>query len=169
MSIENLAALKDDMVAFITGHGIKRLPGYITEEVPSIVWEDQDNPDSWKDFVEMAKHVGAPFITYSEVKLEEDELDLLTEEAREMNFPDDEAAELTEATWLRQFAGKVGYIQLGFVHQGVTILHETTTEWYERFQDLMEDLEEFQNIVIEDEQEGCGGGCGCGHDHDEEE
>ena len=168
MSIENLAALKDDMVAFITGHGIKRLPGYVTEDVPSIIWEDQDNPDSWKDFVEMAKHVGAPFITYSEVKLEEEELDLLVEEAREMNFPDDEAAELAEANWLRQFAGKVGYIQLGFAYQGMTILHETTTEWDERFQDLMEDLEEFQNIVIDEEHEGgCGGGCGCGHDEEE--
>jgi len=169
MSIENLAALKDDMVAFIAGHGIKRLPGYVTEEVPSIVWEDVENPDSWKDFVEMAKHAGAPFITFSEVKLDAEELDMLANDAREMNFPDDEAAELSEATWLRQFVGKIGYIQLGFVHQGMTILHETTTEWYERYQDLADDIEAFEELMLENEH-GCGcDDCNCDGAGEEEE
>ena len=51
MSTDNLLSLKDDMVAFIEGHGLKRLPGYVTEDIPSIVWEGQGNPDAWKDFV----------------------------------------------------------------------------------------------------------------------
>ena len=159
MSTENLLSLKDDMVAFIEGHGLKRLPGYVTEDIPSIVWEGQSNPDAWKDFVEMAKHVGAPFVTFSEMTLERDELDALIEEAGEMNFPDEEATELVEAQWLRKYAGNLGYIQLGFVYQGLVFLHETTTEWYERFQALLEDIESFQDIVIEDHD----------HDHDEDE
>ncbi|MDR3793727.1 MAG: hypothetical protein P4L03_10140 [Terracidiphilus sp.] len=150
MSTDNLLALKDDMVAFIEGHGIKRLPGYITEDIPSVVWEDHGNPDAWKDFVEMAKHTGAPFVTFSEMLLEPEELDTLVEDAGEMNFPDEESTELVEARWLQKYAGKLGYIQLGFVYQGVAFLHETTTEWYERFQSLVEDLENFQDIVIED-------------------
>ena len=97
MSTDNLLSLKDDMVAFIEGHGLRRLPGYVTEDIPSIVWEGQDNPDAWKDFVEMAKHVGAPFVTFSEMTLEREELDALIEEAGEMNFPDEEATELVEA------------------------------------------------------------------------
>jgi hypothetical protein len=44
----------------------------------------------------------------------------------------------------------LGYIQLGFVYQGLVFLHETTTEWYERFQTLLEDIEAFQDIVIDD-------------------
>src|ERR1700690_3665415 len=97
MSTENLLSLKDDMVAFIEGHGMRRLPGYVTEDVPSILWDDHDNTEAWKDFVEMAKHVGAPFVTFSEVILEREELDALIEEAGEMNFPDEEATELVEA------------------------------------------------------------------------
>ncbi len=81
MSIENLISLKDDMVAFIEGHGLRRIPGYVTEDIPSIVWEDAENPDAWKDFVEMAKHVGAPFVTFSEMTLEAEELDALIDEA----------------------------------------------------------------------------------------
>ena len=98
----------------------------------------------------MAKHVGAPFVTFSEMTLEREELDALIEEAGEMNFPDEEATELVEAQWLRKYAGMVGYIQLGFVYQGMVFLHETTTEWYERFQSLLEDIENFQDIVIDD-------------------
>jgi hypothetical protein len=150
MSTDNLLSLKDDMVAFIEGHGLSRLPGYVTEDIPSIVWEGEGNPDAWKDFVEMAKHVGSPFITFSEMKLDREELDSLIEEAGEMNFPD-------EAQWLRKYSGMIGYIQLGFIYQGVAFLHETTTEWYERFQSLLEDIESFHDIVIDD------------HEHDEED
>jgi hypothetical protein len=154
MSTDNLLSLKDDMVAFIEGHGLRRLPGYVTEDIPSILWESENNPDAWKDFVEMAKHVGAPFITFSEMTLEREDLDALIDQATEMNYPDEEASELVEAQLLRKYIGMVGYIQLGFVYQGVSFLHETTTEWYERFQSLLEEMDSFQDIVIDD------------HDHD---
>jgi hypothetical protein len=39
MSTDNLLSLKDDMVAFIEGHGMRRLPGYVTEDIPSVLWE----------------------------------------------------------------------------------------------------------------------------------
>jgi hypothetical protein len=154
MQTDDLLALKDDMVAFIEGHGLRRLPGYVTEDIPAVLWEDDKNPDSWKDFVEMAKHAGAAFVTISEVKLDREELDALVEEASDMNFPDDEASELVEAQWLMKYAGKVGYLQLGFVHQGIVFLHETTTEWYERYQELMESIDGLNDIIIEDPEEG---------------
>ena len=150
MTTDNLHSLKDDMVAFIEGHGMQRLPGYVTEDIPSILWEGEGNPDAWKDFVEMAKHVGAPFLTFSEMTLDRAELDALIEQAGEMNFPDEEGTELVEAQWLRKYAGMVGYIQLGFIYQGIAVLHETTTEWYERFQALLEDMDNFHDIVIDD-------------------
>jgi hypothetical protein len=138
------------MVAFIEGHGMRRFPGYVTEDIPAILWENNDNPDSWKDFVEMAKHAGALFVTISEVKLDREELNALVEEASDLNFPDEEAAELVEAQWLLKYADKVGYLQLGFVHQGVVLLHETTTEWYERYQELLENIDGLNDIVIDD-------------------
>jgi hypothetical protein len=150
METDNLVGLKDDMVAFIEGHGLRRLPGYVTEDIPAILWEGEGNPDSWKDFVEMAKHAGALFVTISEVKLDREELNILVEEASEMNFPDEEAAELVEAQWLLKYADKVGYLQLGFVHQGVVFLHETTTEWYERYQELLENIDSLNEIIMDD-------------------
>jgi hypothetical protein len=48
----------------------------------------------------------------------------------------------------------LGYIQLGFVYQGLVFLHETTTEWYARFQTLLEDIESLRDIVFDDADEG---------------
>ena len=77
MQADDLISLKDEMVAFIEGHSMRRLPGFITEDLPTVLWEDEDNPDSWKDFVEMAKSASAPFVTMSEAKLEKEDIALL--------------------------------------------------------------------------------------------
>ena len=161
MTVSNdLHTLKDDMVAFIEGHGMRRVPGYVDEAVPSVLWEDDANADSWKDLVETAKSANAPFLTLSEVTLDAEEMDLLLEKLREQNFPDEEAPEFEEAQYLRDHVGKVGFVQLGFVHQGVAFLHETATEWYERYEQLLEAIDEFNidDVVFEE-----------GSDEDEEE
>ena len=73
---DNLASLKDDMIAFIEGHGMRRFHGYVDyEEVQSVVWKTEDNPDSWKDFVELAKAAAAPFLTMDSWTLRREELD----------------------------------------------------------------------------------------------
>ena len=81
MQPDDLLSLKDDMIAFIEGHGMRRLPGYVGDDVPTVMWEDDANPDSWKDFVETAKAASAPFVTMSDVVLEKEDLELLLEPA----------------------------------------------------------------------------------------
>jgi hypothetical protein len=149
MQTDNLISLKDDMVAFIAGHGMRRLPGYVTEDVPTVLFED-DSPDGWKDFVEHAKAAGAPFITMSEVVLEKSDIAMLLEQIRDQNFPDDEAPELDDAERLVRYVGKIGYLQLGFAHQGVMFLFEVATEWYDTFQNLLETVSELGGIVVDD-------------------
>jgi hypothetical protein len=149
MQPDNLLSLKDDMVAFIEGHGMRRFPGFAGEDVPSILWEDETNPDSWKDFVEMAKTASTPFLTMSEVILEKEDLEILIEHIRDQNFPDEEPTELDEVQYLVNYVGKLGYLQLGFAYQGVVYIHETSTLWYDRYQQLLESVEDFGDIVIE--------------------
>ncbi|HVW78829.1 MAG TPA: hypothetical protein VHB45_14545 [Alloacidobacterium sp.] len=157
MQPNDLLSLKDDMIAFIEGHGMRRLPGYVGDDVPTVLWEDEDNPDSWKDFVETAKAAGAPFVTMSDVVLEKEDLELLLEELQDLDYPNEESTELEEAQSLVNYVGKMGYIQLGFVHQGVAFLHESATQWYERYQQLLESVDDnFSDIVFdqtEDEDE----------------
>jgi hypothetical protein len=154
MQPNDLLSLKDDMVAFVEGHGMRRLPGYVGEDVPTVMWEDDDNPDSWKDFVETAKASGAPFITMSDVVLEKDDLELLLEELQDLDFPNDESSEVEEAQSLVNYVGKMGYIQLGFIHQGVAFVHESATPWYERYQQLLESVEDdLSDIVFEQNED----------------
>jgi len=149
MHSDNLISLKDDMVAFIAGHGLRRFNGYVTEEVPTVLFED-DDPDGWKDFVEHAKAANAAFITMSEVILEKADVALLLEQLREQNFPDEDAPEIDDAEYLVNHVGKTGYLQLGFAYQGVMFIVEISTEWYDRFQHLMETVTDLGGIIVDD-------------------
>lgn len=151
MHPDNLISLKDDMIAFIAGHGMRRLNGYVTEEVPTVLFEEE-NPDGWKDFVEHAKAAGAPFVTMSEVVLEKTDLALLLDRLRDQTFPDEEAEEVEAAERLINHVGKIGYLQLGFAHQGVMFLFEIATDWYDRFQELLEAVTDLGGIVVDDRE-----------------
>jgi hypothetical protein len=149
MQPDNLISLKDDMVAFIAGHGMRRLNGYVTEEVPTVIFEEE-NPDGWKDFVEHAKAAGAPFVTMSEVVLEKTDIALLLDQIREQSFPDDASEEIDDAEYLVNHVGKIGYLQLGFAHQGVMFIFEIATDWYDTFQNLLDSVSELGGIVVDD-------------------
>ena len=164
MQPDNLATLKDDMVAFIAGHGLRRMPGYVTEEVPTVLFEEED-ADGWKDFVEHAKSASAPFITMSEVTLEKSDVAILLEQLRgqlldksaaraaRMETDEDDDLDLDDAEALVKHVGKTGYLQLGFAHGGVMFLFETSTDWYDRFQDLMETATDLGGLVVDDPDE----------------
>jgi hypothetical protein len=152
MPIDDLATVKDDMIAFISGHGLRRMNAYVTEEVPTVIFEEED-ADGWKDFVEHAKSAGAAFITMSEVVLEPEDVATLIGQVRDEDFPDHDALALDEAQDLLQHTGKTGYLQLGFAHQGVMFLYEAATEWYDQFQELMETVSELGGLVVDDGDE----------------
>src|SRR5260370_20960119 len=60
---DDLSTVKDDMVAFIEGHGMRRFHGYVDyDEVQCVMLELGGNPEGWKDFVELAKDAGSPFL-----------------------------------------------------------------------------------------------------------
>src|SRR6266581_1935711 len=99
------------------------------------MWDAGENPDSWKDFVELAKAAGASFLTMNDWVLERDEADELLERLRSTQVADDEHIE--DARWL-------------FAYQGTMFLYEIFTEWYERYQHLVEVADEFGGIVIDE-------------------
>lgn len=146
---QDLHNLKDDMVAFVEGHGLRRFNAYIGEDVPSVPWAaDEDHPDAWKDFVELAKASGVSFVTMNYVGLDKEDVDLLLNRLQEIEYMTDEDVE--EARWLRNFVGKVGFLQLGFPCQGVIFLYEISTDWYEIYQRLETAVEDYDGILIDD-------------------
>jgi hypothetical protein len=146
---DDLASLKDDMIAFVEGHGLRRFPGLVEyEKVPSVTWKAEGNPDSWKDFVELAKASGASFLVMDAWRLDREELDLIIEQLSNAEFTNDEDVE--EARWLRTYIGKTGFVQLGFAYQGVMMVFEASTEWYERYQSILETADDFAGLPIDE-------------------
>ncbi len=145
---EDLTSVRDDMTAFIEGQGMKRFHGYVGEDVQTVVWDANGNPEAWKDFVELAKFSGASFLTMSEVTLDREDLDYLIERLRTANFPDDE--DIEEARWLRTYVGKTGFLQLGWAYQGTIFVYESSTPWYDRYQRLVDIADEVGGIIIDE-------------------
>ena len=147
---DDLASLKDDMIAFIEGHGMRRFPGYVDhEEVQTVMWKpDGDPAEGWKDFVELSKAAGSPFITMDSWQLEKEELEEMIQRLSNAEFTGDD--DLEDARWLRTYLGKTGFVQLGFAFQGVMMLYEASTEWYDHYQRLVEVSEDFGGLVIDD-------------------
>jgi len=151
MNSDDLTSLRDDMIAFIEGHGMRRFPCYITEEMNSIMWDPGDNPDSWKDFVEVAKGSGAPFLTMNHVALEQEDLDFMLDRLRYSAYLN--ADDLEEARLLRACVGKTGFVQLGYTYQGIVFLYEVSNDWYERYQRLLDLAEETAIMIDEHDQD----------------
>jgi hypothetical protein len=149
MQQDDLISLKDDMIAFIAGNGLRRLSAYVPEDVPSVMFEEE-SADGWKDFVEHAKAAAVPFVTMSDVTLEKGDIEMLIERTRVHRFPDEAGQELDDAQYLLQYVGKTGYLQIGFSHGGVMYLYETATDWYDRYQQWVETVTELGSIVLDD-------------------
>jgi hypothetical protein len=147
MQPNDLTSLKDDMIAFIEGHGLKRFRGYVSEDVTSVMWDAGDDPDSWKDFVELAKASGASFLTMNDFVLRQEDVDFLITRLRDGMFSNPEDVE--EARWLRTYLGQTGFVQVGWPYQGILFLHEVASEWYDRYQRLFDLAEECGGIMFD--------------------
>ncbi len=146
---DNLSAMKDDMTAFIEGQGMRRFFGYVdAEEIPSILWESGENPDGWKDFVELAKASGAPVLTMHTWALDHEELERLMHRLNEGDYTAEE--DLEEARSLRAYVGKTGFVQLGWAYQGCVFVYEASSEWYDHYQRLREVAEDVGGFVIDE-------------------
>jgi len=154
MSSDNLLHLKDDMIAFIEGHGMRHFPALIPEETPRVWWNDpepaegppQSPKESWKDFVEMAKSVGAPMVCIGEDLLEKDMLELLLHELQTVTGGDAFGPETEKVNNLFLQIGKLGHIELAFAHQGILFVHETATEWYQNYRELVDTIDHLQDL-----------------------
>jgi len=146
---DDLSTVKDDMIAFIEGHGLRRFQGFVDyEEVQCVMWEMAENPDGWKDFVELSKAAGVAFLTMHAWTLERAELDEMVERLSNSEFTDSD--DVDDARWLRAHVGKVGYLQLGWAYQGSMFLCEVSTQWYDRYQHLLEVSDEFGGITMDE-------------------
>jgi hypothetical protein len=164
MDSNNLTSLKDDMIAFIEGHGMRHFPALIPEDTPRVWWSDPETPDdgshssreSWKDFVEMAKTAGAPLVCIGEDSVDRSTLELLASELQEISSTEGSGPEMDKLNRLFLEIDKVGHIELAFPHQGILFVHETQTEWYREYRAMVNTVDSLQELIenaLEDDDE----------------
>lgn len=155
MDSNNLTSLKDDMIAFIEGHGMRHFPALIPEDTPRVWWNDQETSDStvdstkesWKDFVEMAKTAGAPLVCIGEDSVDRTTLELLARELQDLSSTDASGPEMDKLNRLFLEIDKVGHIELAFAHQGILFVHETQTEWYREYRAMVNTVDGLQDLI----------------------
>ena len=87
----------------------------------------------------------------SEVVLEKADVAILLDQLRDETFPD-APEEIDDAEYLVNHVGKIGYLQLGFAHQGIMFIFEVATDWYDSFQNLMETVSDLGGIVVDNRE-----------------
>lgn len=155
MDSNNLTSLKDDMIAFIEGHGMRHFPALIPEDTPRVWWNDQETSDSsvdsakesWKDFVEMAKTAGASLVCIGEDSVDRATLELLAVELQDLSSGDASSPEMDKLNRFFLEIGKVGHIELAFAHQGILFVHETQTEWYREYRAMVNTVDGLQDLI----------------------
>ena len=164
MKTDDLTTLKDDMIAFIEGHGMRHFPALIPEDTPRVWWSDPEHaadgdiPESWKDFVEMAKSVAAPMVLIGEDSLDSETLALLATELEEVSSAEMFSAQMEKLDRVSRQSGKLGHIELGFAHQGILFVHESATSWYREYREMVDMIDDLQDLIgsrlDDDEDEG---------------
>lgn len=153
MNPDDLTPLKDDMIAFIEGHGMRHFPALIPEDTPRVWWDDSLPADasagaeSWKDFVEMAKAVGSPMVLIGEDTLDKATLELLAHELQELSGAQSFEPEIDKLDRLFLQTGKLGHIELAFAHQGILFVHETATGWYRQYREMVDMIDNLQELI----------------------
>jgi hypothetical protein len=115
------------------------------------MWEPGENPDAWKDFVEVAKASGVGFMTMNAVTLDREDVDFLMERLRHSYYSNDD--DLEEARWLKSHIDKTGFVQLGYPYQGIIFLYEVSTDWYDRYQRLLDVADDVGMMIDEPDQD----------------
>lgn len=157
MTPDDLTPLKDDMIAFVEGHGMRHFPALIPEDTPRVWWNDPDpdaagsahdsSKESWKDFVEMAKAAGAPMVCIGEDFLDKATLEMLAAELEQVASPAAAEEEMRKLDRLLQQVGRLGHIELAFAHQGILFVHESATEWYREYRAMVDTIDQLQEII----------------------
>lgn len=97
----------------------------------------------------MAKTAGAPLVCIGEDTLDKTMVELLVSELQEISGGDAFGTELEKINSLLSQVGKVGHVELAFAHQGVLFVHETATDWYKHYRQIVDTIDHLQEIIEE--------------------
>ncbi|HZT39610.1 MAG TPA: hypothetical protein VFA28_17080 [Bryobacteraceae bacterium] len=157
---QNLDVLKTEIREYLESRRLVIFYGYsrALDALPIVFWDTHGHPD-YKEFVSAAEAAGAKLIVlhareftseYVEGAIDRlEECDLSVEERRPLE------RRLRE---MRAYDGFTCAIELSFDFEGRAYIFDLRTDWYEEFNDMLDDIEGAMPDADEDEDEGPIGG-----------
>jgi hypothetical protein len=129
-------------------HGASRA----VEETPTVYWDTQKHPD-YRSFVAAAQAAGVRLVTIHVDEFDEELLDDALE--RVAQVPREQRREIEpRLREMRRYTGTTCQIELSFDLAPRIYLFDLRTEWFEEFNDMLDQIDE----VIPDEDDDALGG-----------
>jgi hypothetical protein len=139
----NLDSLKDEIQQYLDREGFLTFHGWAPPLSPAreARWNTEVYND-YRDFLKLAREAGVRIIAFHTSQFSAESVD----EARDQMEGADLSREETRRferrlRELREYDGFTHEIELSFDYGGRTYVFELETEWYESFEDLMDELE----------------------------
>jgi len=153
----DLDTLKDEILAtlaeeqFVVFHGYSR-----HEPLPEVLqWDAERHPD-FRMFLAVARELGVKLMVFYHRSLTADMLDEAMEQVEESDLPPTEAQGLRRRLRdLRRYEDRTAEVELSFDHLARIYLFSLTTDWFEDFLEVQDEL--CSAASDEEYDEGAGG------------
>ncbi|HBY63144.1 MAG TPA: hypothetical protein DEH78_25260 [Solibacterales bacterium] len=149
---QNLDALKEEIQHYLETEGFVAFYGYPrqNETIPVVRWDTAQHPD-YHPFLQAAKLVDVKLVVFHASEFTPDLVDEALEDLEDADLPREEKRTLERRLRdLRVYEGFTYALDLSFDYQGRMYLFELETEWYQEFNEV---LDEIDAAAPEDEED----------------
>jgi hypothetical protein len=152
----NLETLKIEIEQFLEESGLAIFYGYsrALESAPTVYW-DCDQYSDYKQFVHVARTVGAKVMVFHQRTFLSEQVDDALERLSECNLPRDEHRDFEQRlTSMRGYDGFVCAIELSFDHEGRIFLFDLRTDWYDELTEILDEIQLMTSDAADDASMG---------------
>jgi hypothetical protein len=140
---QNLDALKDEIQQHLEREGFLVFHGFSRplEGARQIRWNTRTHPD-FRPFANVARQVGAKMLVLYAPQFDTILIDETLSELEEADLPRDEKRAFERRLReIRAYEGFTHEIQLSFDYEGYVYLFELQTEWFDDYQNLLDEID----------------------------
>ncbi len=154
----NLDTLKREIFEYLDAEKFFVFRGYMgeLESLPVIRWDSQTYPD-YQMFLAAAKQLSVKLIVFSHAHFDSSDIDDTIDQLEECDFSREERHELERRlSEMRIFEGMTSGLELAFDYQGRIYLYEVTSDWFDEYVTVCDEIS--ARLPLEEEEESDGNG-----------
>ena len=157
---QNLDVLKTEIREYLEARNLVIFYGYsrALETLPIVFWDIQGHPD-YKEFLSVAEAAGAKMIVLHAREFSAEYVEGAIDRLDDCELPPEDRRPFERRLRdMRAYDGFTCAIELSFDFEGRAYIFDLRTEWYEEFNDMLDDIEAAIPDTDDDEDEGPIGG-----------